>query len=172
VTDDLGRVPPAPGSHASHHAPSGHGPSGFDPSRVDPQTYAQGLLTEEAGEILQALGKAARFGIDAPSPERAPYFSATARQMLETECGDMLAAIEWATYAGLIRFSAVDGQRSRKLAKLFSPDSRDNLGRRLAPEVLHRDRDASLAEDAKRLSPEGVAARPEGIARTPSGSPT
>lgn len=31
-------------------------------------------------------------------------------------------------------------------------------------EALSRDRDASLAEDAKRLSPEGVAARPEGIA--------
>jgi hypothetical protein len=32
-------------------------------------------------------------------------------------------------------------------------------------DVLIRDRDASLAEDAKRLSPEGVAARAEGIAQ-------
>jgi hypothetical protein len=30
---------------------------------------------------------------------------------------------------------------------------------------MARDRDASLAEDAKRLSPEGVAARAEGIAQ-------
>lgn len=34
MTDDLGRVPPAPGSHAPHEAPAGLRPSGFDPSRV------------------------------------------------------------------------------------------------------------------------------------------
>lgn len=36
--------------------------------------------------------------------------------------------------------------------------------------VCLRDRDASLAEDAKRLSPEGVAARAEGIAETEVGA--
>lgn len=40
------------------------------------------------------------------------------------------------------------------------------LGRKTLVESF-RDSDASLAEDAKRLSPEGVAARAEGIARHP-----
>lgn len=100
---------------------------------VRPEEYARGLLCEEAGEIIQALGKSSRFGIDTPGPERAPYFGMTGREMVELECGDMLAAIEWATMAGLIRRDVIRGQMSRKLAKLLDPDGRDNLGRRLAP---------------------------------------
>jgi hypothetical protein len=45
----------------------------------------------------------------------------------------------------------------------------DKGQRRLAE--ARRDRDASLAEDAKRLSPEGVAARAEGIAQIPDPHP-
>lgn len=105
-----------------------------DPS-VIAEDYARGLLGEEAGEIVQMLGKAARFGIDTPGPDRAPYFGATAREGLELECGDMLAAIDWAIEAGLIRRTVIDGQRARKLAKLLDPESRDNLGRRLAPDL-------------------------------------
>lgn len=104
-------------------------------SKVSVEQYAQGLLGEESSEIGQALGKAARFGIDTPGPKAAPYFGGTARQMLEHECGDMLAAIEWATLAGLISAGAVEGQRQRKLHKLLNPDSKDNLGRRLAPAI-------------------------------------
>ena len=102
---------------------------------VTQETYARGLLGEEASEIGVMIGKATRFGIDAPGPEAAPYFGMTARQAIELECGDMLAAIELAICAGLIRADVVEGQRQRKLAKLFDTDSRDNLGRRLAPEV-------------------------------------
>ena len=127
-----GRVPAAPGCEAS---PSAAASGVFAESHPSREEYACGLLCEEAAEIGQAIGKAARFGIDTPGPERAPYFGATAREMPELECGDMLAAIEWATCAGLVRLSVVEGQRQRKLAKLLSPDSRDNLGRRLAPEV-------------------------------------
>lgn len=73
MTDDHGRVPPAPGSHASHHAPAGHGPTGFDPSRLHAiyweharrgmaewaemlqgqiVTYAQGIARDAANPLL------------------------------------------------------------------------------------------------------------------------
>lgn len=64
----------------------------------DATQYALGLLTEEAGEVLQTIGKALRFGLDSPGPN-----GRTARQLMD-------------------------------------PASKDNLGRRLAPEVPIRSR--------------------------------
>ena len=47
------------------------------------------------------------------------------------------------------------------------------VGRKIAAAIraLSRDSDASLAEDAKRLSPEGVVARAEGIAQNAADAP-
>lgn len=104
-------------------------------SDVNAEDYARGLLGEEASEIGVALGKAQRFGLDTPGPETPPYLGMTARQMVELECGDMLAAIEWAIRAGLIHGGAVNDRKRWKLAKLLNPESRDNLGRRLAPHL-------------------------------------
>jgi hypothetical protein len=101
---------------------------------VSPQDYARGLIAEETSEVGVALGKATRFGLDTPGPETAPYFGATAREMIAMECGDILAAIDYAIFAGLMRRDFIEGQRTRKLRKLLDPNSLDNLGRRLAPD--------------------------------------
>lgn len=106
-------------------------------SEVDPIEYAQGLLGEEMSEVGAMLGKARRFGLDTPGPVSAPYFGMTARQGVEIELGDVLAAIDYSALAGLINMEFVEGQRRRKLAKLLDPDKLDNLGRRLAPEPSH-----------------------------------
>ncbi len=66
-------------------------------SQSDAQTYACGLLVEECGEILQLIGKAIRFGIDTPGPD-----GTSARQRLNAECGDVLAAIDYGVAAGVI----------------------------------------------------------------------
>lgn len=100
--------------------------------------YALGLLVEEAGEIAQAVGKALRFGLDSPGPDAAPYHGRTARQLLNMETGDMAAATLWATADGVLDEEAIADRGDAKLQKLLSPDSRDNLGRRLAPEPRAR----------------------------------
>lgn len=96
--------------------------------------YALGLVAEEAGELVQIVGKALRFGMDAPGPDVAPYHGRTARQLLPVEGGDMAAALAWARADGLIDKAAMDERTGEKLAKLLSPDSRDSKGERLAPE--------------------------------------
>jgi len=49
------------------------------------------------------------------------------------ECGDVLAALEYAMRRGLIRQSFVLHWKKRKLKKLLDPKSKNNVGRRLAP---------------------------------------
>lgn len=100
---------------------------------MDAQDYALGLLAEETSEVGVMIGKAARFGIDTPGPDAAPYFGMTAREALNLEAGDVMAAIDYACTCGLLDAVAVTQQAGRKLAKLLDPESRDNLGRRLAP---------------------------------------
>lgn len=98
---------------------------------VDPEDYARSLFCEEAGEALAVLGRGGRFGHDTPANAEAP--GATARSELMKEAADVLAAIEYGTRAGLYDRRELELARDAKLAKLLSPDSRDNLGRRLAP---------------------------------------
>jgi len=103
------------------------------------QRYALALLTEECGETLQTIGKAGRFGIDTPGVKH-PYtgivdMSITPRTELEKELGDLMAAIDYAEAAGIIKASAVQSRRAEKFAKLTNPESLDNLGRKLAPTV-------------------------------------
>ena len=101
------------------------------------ELYALGLLVEESGEVAQLVGKALRFGIDTPGVKDPLTghvdMSVTPRTNLEIECGDMLAAIEYAMDRGVISDSAVRERCAKKLARLRDPDARDNLGRRLAP---------------------------------------
>lgn len=93
------------------------------------ETYALGLLGEEAGEISQMTGKAHRFGIDSPHPSK----SASTRQLIAKECGDVMAAIDYAIKRGVLSGPLVQHQRETKLKKLLDPESKDSLGRRLAP---------------------------------------
>lgn len=104
------------------------------------QYYALGLITEEAGEASQLVGKAMRFGIDTPGVKDPLTghvdMAATPRTNLEKELGDFIAAIDYAGHAGLIRREVVWQRARSKIAKLCDPASMDNLGRRLAPPVI------------------------------------
>lgn len=106
-----------------------------DQSEVE--TYALGLLCEEMGEAGQLIGKALRFGIDSVGVKDPLTgnidMGVTARQRLNVELGDILAAIEYAIARGVVSGSEVIKTREKKLAKLLDPSSRDNCGRRLAP---------------------------------------
>lgn len=103
------------------------------------EQYVMGLLTEEAGEILQWLGKSFRFGIDTPGRlgTDGKVTGETPRTLLPDELGDMLAAIDFAVAHGMFDYSAIEAARTRKLAKLLNPDARDNLGRPLAPQLIN-----------------------------------
>ena len=92
------------------------------------ENYTLGLLTEECGEVSQAAGKCIRFGIDTPGPK-----SLTGREMLNLECGDILAANEYGIQKGVLDKEKIQKYMSNKLEKLLNPNSVDNLGRRLAP---------------------------------------
>jgi len=100
---------------------------------IGAEQYCLGLLTEEMAEAGQLVGKALRFGIDTPGPDAAPYHGASARQLLDVELGDVLAAIRFAELHGVVDATAVADQCDRKLAKLLDPTKQDNLGRQLAP---------------------------------------
>lgn len=92
------------------------------------ENYTLGLLTEECGEVSQAAGKCIRFGIDTPGPK-----NLTGREMLNLECGDILAAIEYGIQKGVLDKEKIQKYMVDKLEKLLNPNSVDNLGRRLAP---------------------------------------
>jgi hypothetical protein len=89
--------------------------------QVTAQDYALALLVEECGEILQLLGKAERFGIDTPGV-KGPLtghvdMNVTSRVRLNIECGDILAAIDYAAAAGVIEKSALKAG-----ATIYQPD--------------------------------------------------
>lgn len=102
---------------------------------IDRERYAMGLMVEEMGETLKLIGKALRFGIDAPGPNNAEYQGRTARQMIPLEVGDLHAALRFAAMAGV--FSMVDANASEaaKIDKLLNPQSKDAQGNRLAPDI-------------------------------------
>jgi hypothetical protein len=96
--------------------------------RPDPQRYALGLITEEAGEVLQLIGKALRFGLDAPRAD-----GECARSLLPIETGDLAAAMRFGELAQLYDGDDAATRSQIKLRKLLDPESRDDEGRRLAP---------------------------------------
>lgn len=101
------------------------------------ETYGLALLTEECGEVLQLIGKAGRFGIDTPGVKDPLTgivdITVTPRTKLIEECGDLIAAIHYLACRGVIDSGALDNRMIIKLKKLLDPNSKDNLGRRLAP---------------------------------------
>ena len=99
------------------------------------ESYAVGLIAEESGEVVQLCGKAIRFGIDTPHSVNGKRVSGigNCRAALQKECGDIMAAIDYAIERGVLSETGVMEQRRLKLEKLLNPRSRDFLGRRLAP---------------------------------------
>ena len=106
-------------------------------NEIEADEYARGLYCEETGESLTVMGSGMRFGDDTPGRDGTMHDSP--RTALAKEMGDVLAAIEYACMSGLVDRDMVATARERKLAKLLSPGSRDNLGRRLAPPPLGYD---------------------------------
>lgn len=99
--------------------------------------YALGLLVEEMGEALQIIGKALRFGLDAPGPNVAPYHGRTARQLLSIEMGDVAAAQSYGVRARILQLGGLGGieaRRAAKLERLLDPESVDSNGHQLAPD--------------------------------------
>lgn len=103
---------------------------------ADPVLYALGLLAEEAGEIVQLVGKALRFGLDTPGIKEpnGTISPDTPRSRLPAEIGDLFAAAVFACAHGLLDGAAIDQAKESKLSRLLDPAARDNLGRQLAPQ--------------------------------------
>lgn len=151
MTEDSGRVPAAPGSHPSDHAASGvDGASRFDPSR---------------DELPVDLDRESYKG----KPRRLPKEEKVALESFIDDIKIRLSGIPdselYAVVRGCLNVSPTNCWCwTYAFADVVYPFAAEEVERR-------RDRDASLAEDAKRLSPEGVAARAEGIAQTTPGHP-
>lgn len=101
------------------------------------ERYALDLLMEETGEVGQCIGKAGRFGLDTPGVKDPLTgevdMTITPRRALAKELGDVIAAVHYAILRGVISKDALEAAAHRKYTKLIDPNSKDNLGRRLAP---------------------------------------
>jgi NTP pyrophosphatase (non-canonical NTP hydrolase) len=71
------------------------------------------LLSEECGEVIQAIGKILRHGYESAFPENGP----TNRCRLEAELGDVLAAISLLTAKDL-RAEAIETFKGSKLQRV------------------------------------------------------
>jgi NTP pyrophosphatase (non-canonical NTP hydrolase) len=80
---------------------------------MEQQTYqALSILQEECAEIIQAVSKCFRFGIDSQ------YNNTTNKQRLEEELGDLLAMIEILKYQNVINGDNLHGHKLNKFEKL------------------------------------------------------
>jgi NTP pyrophosphatase (non-canonical NTP hydrolase) len=70
------------------------------------------ILTEECGEVIQAISKCFRFGLDEE------YSGRTNRQRLEEELGDLLAMIEILKYQQVISQQNLEQHKLEKFEKL------------------------------------------------------
>lgn len=67
--------------------------SKYKPTEESPFYQKMGYLTEECGEVLQASGKALRWGLDSVNPELPPEQQETNRDWLKREMADLKYAI-------------------------------------------------------------------------------
>ena len=72
------------------------------------------ILQEECAEVIQAVSKVQRFGVDNHHPER----TKTNKQELEEELGDLLAMIDILTEHNYIDPKAVQAHKEQKTQKL------------------------------------------------------
>ena len=76
--------------------------------------YELGLLSEECGEVVQIAGKVWRFGWQSTAPKS----KVTNHELLHSEVGDVLAAIEHSVQRGLLDQTVLDARKAEKLVKL------------------------------------------------------
>lgn len=72
------------------------------------------ILTEECAEVIQAISKVQRFGIDNTNP----FSTETNREHLEQEIGDVLTMIDLLYVKGMISNENVLEAQKRKIEKL------------------------------------------------------
>lgn len=70
------------------------------------------ILTEEASEVIQAVSKIFRFGLDSS------WKGETNREHLEEEIGDLLCMVELLIKAGIIDQNKVEMTKQNKYQKL------------------------------------------------------
>lgn len=73
------------------------------------------LLSEEAGEIVQVVGKILRHGLESCHPDGGP----PNYKLLESEIGDSIAATRLLASAGMIDMTRVEEAADEKLRKVF-----------------------------------------------------
>ena len=72
------------------------------------------ILQEECAEVIQAVSKISRFGID----NRKPGKPKTNREHLEEELGDMLAMIDIMLEKNVISLEHLEAAKAAKIEKL------------------------------------------------------
>jgi NTP pyrophosphatase (non-canonical NTP hydrolase) len=72
------------------------------------------ILTEECAEVIQAISKVQRFGMDNTNP----FSTETNREHLEQEIGDVLTMIDLLFVKGIINEENVLKAQQRKIEKL------------------------------------------------------
>ena len=82
------------------------------------------ILQEECAEVIQAVSKINRFGLDNSKPGTA-Y---TNRQHLEEELGDMLAMIDILMINGIVDWGNLHKAKRAKIEKLKKWSTIPNLG--------------------------------------------
>ena len=81
------------------------------------------ILQEECAEVIQAVSKISRFGLDNYKPGKPK----TNREHLEEELGDMLAMIDILQSMDIVSYSNIERAQTAKIEKLKKWSNISNL---------------------------------------------
>jgi NTP pyrophosphatase (non-canonical NTP hydrolase) len=80
----------------------------------DKEKEVMDILQEECAEVIQAVSKCSRFGIDYYKPGK----PLTNREHLEEELGDLLAMVDIMLEQGIVSLTKLDEAKANKKYKL------------------------------------------------------
>ena len=89
----------------------------------DHQEECLNILQEECAEVIQAVSKISRFGLDNYKPGKPK----TNREHLEEELGDMLAMIDILHSMDIVSYANIERAQSAKIEKLKKWSNIQNL---------------------------------------------
>lgn len=89
-------------------------PIDFPPSGLSDCSEVMDILQEECAEVIQAVSKISRFGLDNSKPGT----HKTNRQHLEEELGDMLAMIDILHSMDIVSYHNIESAQTAKIEKL------------------------------------------------------
>jgi NTP pyrophosphatase (non-canonical NTP hydrolase) len=99
-------------------------PIDFPKTSMNPQTKeVMDILQEECAEVIQAVSKISRFGLDNYKPGKPK----TNREHLEEELGDMLAMIDILHSMDIVSYANIERAQSAKIEKLKKWSNIQNL---------------------------------------------